>query len=71
MMADGGEAKAEDDGSVPIVAAGGEFVAHPEQVRWIGGGDLDRGHRVLDMFVKKIRADMIRTLKNLPGPRRD
>lgn len=60
-----------DDGGVPIVAAGGEHVYHPDEVAMIGGGDVDRGHDVLDAFVKAYRAHLISTLKALPGPRRD
>ncbi len=59
------------DHGVPIVAAGGEYVLSPDQVRWAGDGDLDRGHRVLDEFVKRMRAKTVSTLKKLPGPRRD
>jgi hypothetical protein len=68
-MADGGSA--EGDGGVPIVAAGGEYVLHPDQVREAGGGDLDMGHKVLDEFVKHMRKELIGTLKKLPGPKRD
>ena len=38
---------------VPIVAAGGEYVIHPDDVTNLGDGDLDNGHRILDSFVKK------------------
>lgn len=65
-MASGGKT----DG-VPIVAAGGEYVLHPDQVRDAGGGDLDLGHKVLDEFVKRMRKELVNTLKNLPGPKRD
>jgi hypothetical protein len=65
-MARGGHAK-----GVPIVAAGGEFVLSPEQVREAGGGDLERGHRVLDKWVLLMRKDLIKTLKKLPGPARN
>jgi hypothetical protein len=65
-MAKGGAAS-----GVPIVAAGGEYVLHPDQVREVGGGDLDTGHRVLDEFVKRVRAELIKTLKHLPGPKVD
>ena len=64
--ADGGQVQA-----VPIVAAGGEYVIHPDNVRRIGGGDLDVGHRSLDSFVKKMRAKTVKTLQNLPGPKKD
>lgn len=56
---------------VPIVAAGGEHVLSPDEVRYAGAGDLDMGHRVLDSFVREVRKELIRTLKGLPGPRRD
>lgn len=63
--ADGGAAQ------VPIVAAGGEYVIHPRSVLRIGDGDLDNGHRALDAFVLKMRGKTIKTLKSLPGPKRD
>lgn len=55
-------------GKVPIVAAGGEFIVHPEHVRRVGGGDLKRGHKALEDMVKIIRAKTIKKLKKLPGP---
>lgn len=64
--ADGGQVD-----SVPIVAAGGEYVLSPEQVQQAGAGDLETGHRVLDDFVKQMRAQTVNTLKNLPGPKVD
>lgn len=62
----GGEADA-----VPIVAAGGEYVIHPTDVQKVGKGSLDDGHRILDEFVKQMRAKTIKTLEALPGPKRD
>jgi len=62
---------ADGDEGVPIVAAGGEHVYHPDEVKMIGGGDIDRGHDILDAFVRQYRAEHIKTLKGLPGPRRD
>ena len=56
---------------VPIIAAGGEYVLSPEQVRAVGDGDIELGHRVLDAFIKKMRAETINTLKKLPGPKKD
>lgn len=64
--ADGGSTS-----SVPIVAAGGEYVLSPNQVKATGEGDLDTGHRVLDEFVKRMRSELVNTLKNLPGPKQD
>ncbi len=61
----------EHTGSVPIVAAGGEYVLSPKEVMMAGGGDLETGHRVLDTFVKRMRAETVRTLINLPGPKKD
>lgn len=57
--------------SVPIVAAGGEYVLSPDQVRIAGEGDLETGHRVLDEFVKRYRQKTIKTLQKLPGPKKD
>ena len=55
-------------GGVPVVLAGGEMVLSPEEVRRVGDGDLDLGHRVLDEFVKRVRAKTVTTLRKLPGP---
>ena len=65
--ADGGAVDDDEDG-IEIVAAGGEHVLSPEQVTDAGGGDVKKGHDVLDKFVKKVRAKNIKTLKGLPGP---
>jgi len=56
---------------VPIVAAGGEYVIPPEVVINIGNGDMDFGHTELDDFVKKMRANTVKTLKSLPGPKKN
>lgn len=63
-FAEGGETEA-----TPIVAAGGEYVIHPESVAQLGGGDLDLGHSILDAFVKQTRAKHISTLKGLKPPK--
>ena len=57
--------------TVPIIAAGGEYVLSPDQVVQVGQGDLDTGHRVLDEFVKRMRAETVKILKSLPGPKAD
>lgn len=57
--------------SVPIVAAGGEYVISPDEVAAVGKGNLDDGHKILDHFVRKYRAKTIDTLKKLPGPKKD
>ena len=62
---------AEEQEPVPIVAAGGEYVIHPNDVKYHGDGSYENGHEVLDEFVKQYRQHLIKTLKNLPGPKRD
>jgi len=57
--------------TVPIVAAGGEYVISPEDVAALGNGSLDDGHKILDQFVKKQREKTVKTLKTLPGPKKD
>lgn len=67
----GAASDGDEDEGVPVVVAGGEYVLSPDEVRREGHGDLDMGHRVLDAFVKRTRAESIKTLQKLPGPRRD
>jgi len=54
-------------GAVPIMAAGGEYVILPEAIikKY---GSLERGHKVLDAWVKHSRQKTIKTMKKLPGP---
>jgi hypothetical protein len=66
-FADGGEVP--DDGGVDIIAAGGESILYPDQVRAVGHGDLDAGHKVLKQFVLHVRKQNIETLKKLKGPK--
>jgi hypothetical protein len=56
---------------VPIIAAGGEYVISPDDVMKYGDGDLDKGHEKLDAFVKYVRNNTVKTLRKLPGPRKD
>lgn len=69
--AEGGRMEAGNYKPVPIIAAGGEYVIHPDVVKKIGKGDITRGHEWLDHFVKNTRAHLVKTLKKLPGPKRD
>lgn len=64
--ADGGMVP--DDPDVPIVVAGGEYVINPDQVMQVGGGDIKRGHEILDAWVKNGRKKHIAVLQKLPGP---
>jgi len=57
--------------SVPIVAAGGEYVVTPHEVSWAGDGNMDDGHAAFDGFVLGQRAKTIKTLKALPGPKKN
>jgi len=56
---------------VPIVVAGGEYTIPAEMVQAIGGGDVKKGHRILDQWVLETRKKHIKTLKKLPGPAHD
>lgn len=56
---------------VPCVVAGGEYILTPQEVEAFGDGDISKGHKVLDAFVKSQRAKTIKTLKKLPGPAKD
>ena len=67
LKANGGEV----DNGVPVVVAGGEYVIAPHEVAWAGDGDMDAGHKALDDFVTGMRAKTIKTLKSLPGPKKD
>lgn len=53
-----------------ILAAGGEYVVNPEHVLRLGGGDMKKGHRLLDAFVKQVRAHVIKEMRHLPGPKK-
>jgi hypothetical protein len=52
----------------PINISGGEFTVPPEEVKRRGRGDINLGHEILDRWVKQLRAEHIKTLKQLPGP---
>lgn len=53
-----------------IIAAGGEYCVPPEMVAAIGGGDLNKGHKILDTMIKKVRVHTATTMLNLPGPKK-
>lgn len=67
----GHAAGGETGSNVKVVVAGGEYTLTPQEVMAIGDGDMERGHRVLDDFVKQARAQTIKTMQKLPGPARD
>lgn len=55
--------------ATPIVAAGMEYLVHPETILELGGGNIDAGHEILDAFVKQVRSKHISTLKGLKPPK--
>lgn len=65
-FADGGEA---DDNHAEIIAAGGEYIIDPDQVRAIGGGDLKKGWETLDHMVLHARKKTIKQMRRLPRPK--
>lgn len=67
----GGPVASDDDAGVPIVAAGGEHVYSPHDVWLWGGGDIGKGHEIIDSFIKQYRAELIKKLDSLPGPKKD
>ena len=71
-LAAGGPANGDQpqDGSVPIMTAGGEFVVSPLQAYLIGFGDFDAGHKKLDDMVVSVRKQVANNMLNLPGPSR-
>lgn len=58
------------DKAVPILAAGGEFVVSPEDVARLGGGDVRKGHKILDELVKRVRQHTMKFLKSAPKPKK-
>ena len=64
----GGQSKGGRTDHVPIAAAGGEFIVPPEAVARIGGGDIKRGHKILDEFVVHARRRIIDEMRRLKGP---
>lgn len=62
------EGRATGGKSVPIMAAGGEHVISPDAVKKVGGGDISKGHAILDKFVVGQRKKLVKTLSKLPGP---
>ena len=58
-------------GAVPIMAAGGEHVIGPRDVTRLGNGNLEAGHKRLDAFVVRERKKIVKTMRKLPGPKKD
>jgi hypothetical protein len=58
-------------GGVSIMAAHGETVISPEQLKEKFGDNLDRAHAIMDHWVKHERQNIIETMQALPGPAQD
>jgi hypothetical protein len=54
--------------ATPIMASSGEFVISPDEVKRRGGGSINKGHKILDAWIKSQRDQHIKTLEKLPGP---
>lgn len=54
--------------TVPILAAGGEFVVSPEWAAHLGRGDHKAGHKWLDEFVIAKRKEIISDMARLKPP---
>lgn len=65
-----------DDGAeeagpgIDIIAAGGEGVVHPAVIASLGGGDVRKGHKMLDDIVLAVRKQTAKRLSQLPGPKK-
>lgn len=57
-------------GLIPIIAAGGEYVIAPHEAKWLGNGELTKGHDWLDKFVVETRKELRKTLGKLKGPKK-
>lgn len=55
-------------GGVPVVVAGGEYYASPEQLAK-KFGSLSKAHQAMDKWVLSQRAKNVKTLKKLPAPK--
>lgn len=53
-----------------IIAAGGEYLVNPDAVKKLGGGDINKGHKILDHFVLHARKQTVKQTSKLPGPKR-
>jgi hypothetical protein len=56
------------NGQTPVALSHGEFVATPKHAMMWGRGDIKRGHRIFDSWVKMMREEQIKKLKKLPPP---
>jgi hypothetical protein len=57
-----------DDGTTPIITAGGEMLIDPEIVTALGGGDPEEGVRILHDSIAAVRKQVQAYQRNLPTP---
>lgn len=55
---------------IPIIAASGEYLVHPNDVAAVGKGNIKHGHQILDAFVKHVRKKTVKETAKLPGPKK-
>ncbi len=55
-------------GPVDIKISHGEIVVGPDQVAALGGGDIQKGHRIMDALIHRVREENINHLASLPPP---
>ena len=57
-----------ESSKVACALSHGEWVCPPEVVRQIGGGNQEKGHKILDHMILHLRHQSIEELKRLPPP---
>lgn len=55
-------------GRVPVIVAGGERIVSPDEVARLSGGDIKKGHAMLDRWVVDARKHILKHTAKLPGP---
>jgi hypothetical protein len=65
----GGEHHSKDN--VAVKVSDGEHIIGPDDVRRVGGGDIEKGHKILDEFILHIRKQNIKALRKMPPPAKD
>lgn len=65
-----GYASGGSTGTTPIMAAGGELVVPPWRIQQLGGGDMKKGHAIIDKAIDHVRKHTIEFLKHAPKPKK-
>ena len=60
--------KSRSNSPVPVALSDGEHIIGKDSVERIGGGDYEKGKKILDHFVMHIRRRQIHELSKLPPP---